>query len=105
MTKQQEIEILDKAIKALGADSYLGPWLTQIRGGIASLIRSDIFPDITLNDAIEQGNRLIARAKSDASDIIAKAEAEAVQIRKDGQRVRDNLMSAIHAANRELQKW
>lgn len=105
MTKQQELAVLDGAIEKLGADSYLGPWLSQIRAEVESNIRSDFFPQITLKDSVDEGNRLIARAKSDAADIVAKAEAQSAQSLKDSQRVRDSLMSAIHAANRELQKW
>ena len=97
--------MLDGAIKQLGADSYLGPWLAQVRSEVERDIRSDIFPQITLKDSVDEGNRLIARAKLDAHEIVVKAKAEAAATLKDGQRVRDNLMSAIHAANRELQKW
>jgi hypothetical protein len=31
MTKAEEMAVLDRAIAALGSDSYLGPWLASVR--------------------------------------------------------------------------
>lgn len=95
MTKQQEIEILSAAIEQLGPDSYLGPWLTQIKAGIADLIKTDIFPDITLRDAINSGNLLIARARCDADDIIAAAQFKADKIEKTADAHKNSVREAI----------
>jgi len=105
ITKAQELEILDKAIEHLGPASYLGPWLTEVRSEVESSIRSDFFPEITIADSVERGNQLIARAKSDAAAIVAAAEGRAKEIVLSAQRTRDNIASAIHAAQREINKW
>jgi hypothetical protein len=57
MNKQAELTILDRAIKALGSDSYLGPWLSYIRGEVEMTIRSDYFPEITLASAAAAGKK------------------------------------------------
>ena len=105
MTKQQEIEVLTKTIAALGPDSYLGPWLAEVKSEVERNIRSDFFPQITIADSVERGNQLIARAKSDAAAIVAAAEGRAKEIVLSAQRTRDNVASAIHAAQREINKW
>ena len=105
MTKQQEIEVLTKTIAALGPDSYLGPWLAEVKSEVERNIRSDFFPQITIADSVERGNQLIARAKSDAADITSASVAKADEIIKDAKRVRDSIASAIHAAQREINKW
>lgn len=105
MTKQQEIDILEKAIDALGADSYLGPWLTQIRHSIADLIKLDILPDITLNDAIRSADSIKLLAQADALDIVAAAEAKADKIEKNAEKHRDSIAGAIRSACRALEQW
>jgi len=104
-TKIEEIAILQKAIAALGPDSYLGPWLDQVRSEVERNIRSDFFPEITIADSVDRGNQLIARAKSDAVAIVAAAEGRAKEIVLSAQRTRDNIAAAIHAAQREINKW
>lgn len=93
MTKQQEIDILSAAIKQLGPDSYLGPWLSQIKVGIVDLVKNDIFPDITLNDAIR--SRL---------DIIAAAQLKADKIEKAADSHREFVVAAIRAADRAINR-
>jgi cell division protein FtsB len=44
MTKDEEIKWLDKAIKYLGPDSYLGGTFIDQREGIVADIRNDILP-------------------------------------------------------------
>lgn len=104
-TKAQEIEILDKAIRELGSDSYLGPWLTQIRGGIADLIRCDIFPDITLNDSIAQSEHTKRCAKEEAAQIVAKAKAEADKLVRDARNQKSAIASHVSEALRALERW
>lgn len=61
--------------------------------------------DDCLADAKVVARDIVSDAKQEAKKIVATAESQAAQNLKDSQRVRDSLMSAIHAANRELQKW
>lgn len=105
MTKQQEVEILSAAIKQLGPDSYLGPWLVEIKAELADLIKTDIFPDITLKDAIDSGNRLIARAKCDADDVIAAAQLKADALEKAADEHRNHVSDSIHSALSALKSW
>lgn len=105
MTKQQEIEVLNKTIAALGADSYLGPWLAEVRAEVESNIRSDYFPIITLAGAQVSADDIIAAAKNEAVRIIAQATLKASSIEKAADRHRENVASAIHAAQREINKW
>lgn len=35
MTKSQEIKLLDQMIKKFGEDSYIGPWLKEMRSNNA----------------------------------------------------------------------
>lgn len=55
MNKQAELTIIDKAIKSLGRDSYLGPWLSSVRDEVERDITSDFLPAITLADAVKAG--------------------------------------------------
>ena len=105
MTKRQEIEILEKAIAKLGPDSYLGPWLTQVKDEVESIIRSDFFPDITLNAAVDNGNNLIARARAEATDIVAAAKLKAAQIENDADKHKRAAADAVRAAIYALERW
>jgi len=105
MTKQQEIAVFDKAIAALGPDSYLGPWLAEVRSEVESNIRSDFFPQVTLKDAAASVTAIIDAAKEGAGKIVADAERKALDIENSAKRVRETIASAIYAAQRELNKW
>ena len=105
MTKQQEIEVLNKAIAALGPDSYLGPWLAEVRAEVESNIRSDFFPQVTLADSRKQAQVIFNAAQEQANKIIEAAGQKALDIEKDAKRVRETIASAIYAAQRELNKW
>lgn len=104
-TKAEEIAVLDAAIKQLGPDSYLGPWLTQIRGGIADLVRCDIFPDITLNDSIKQSEHTKRVAQEEAEKIVIKAKAEADKLVRDARNLRSGIASTVSEALRALERW
>lgn len=105
MTKQNEIDILSAAIKQLGPDSYLGPWLAQIKAGIVDLVKNNIFPDITLNDAIKSCDSIRLHAIADAEGIIADARAKADKIEKAADRHRETVAEAIRAASLGLERW
>lgn len=101
MTKQQEIEIINEAIAKLGADSYLGPWLVQIRHELDAYMRSDIFPMITLAEARAQCEDIIRESRAnmetinrESEAIISKAQARARAVIEDAA---GNLRVALHA--------
>lgn len=102
MTKQKEIEILSAAIKQLGPDSYLGPWLTQIKAGLADLIKTDIFPDITLNDAIKSGEGIKKAAFIASDGILRAAQLKADKIEKAADAHKNSVREAIRSAQHVL---
>jgi hypothetical protein len=99
MTKQQEIEILEKAIAQLGPDSYLGPWLSDIKAEVQTSIRSDFFPGVSFRAAEDQYVQRIEQAKLDAGKIIAIAKHKADKIEKIAEAIREALRSAERALN------
>jgi hypothetical protein len=76
MNKQAELTILDAAIEKLTADSYLGPWLTSVRGEVERDITSDFLPSLTLADAVKAG-----KEKADA--ILAAERAALAKEREE----------------------
>lgn len=112
MTKQDELNILYKARKELGDDSYLGPWLANIENEVNSLIWSDLFPEINLAETAEkcrihhenverESLALLEEGKRQAAYLIAKAETEADEIiSKAKAKTLDRLRSARGAADR-----
>jgi len=42
VTKKQEFALLDKVINKLGPNSYIGPWLKDIRPKIVKCIENDM---------------------------------------------------------------
>lgn len=103
-SKAEELEILEAAIEQLGPDSYLGPWLTQVRAEVESAIRSDYFPAITLAAAQATANEIVAQTNSDAAEIIAKADAEANRIKRAANLHLDQVASALSEAQRAIQR-
>jgi cell division septum initiation protein DivIVA len=79
MTKSEELAIVRGAARALGDDSYLGPWLKREIGQIALMLQSDIAPMGNLSIA-EQIKFAIDEAKREASEIVLEAEARADEI-------------------------
>ncbi len=74
MTKNQELAILNEAIAKLGPDSYLGPWLTEVRAEVEAAIRSDVFPTVSLRESCATARATIEQAQEDAKRLRAAAE-------------------------------
>lgn len=111
MTKQQELSILDTAIKSLGPDSYLGPWLQQVRGSVEQAIRSDYIPDITLEHARlqveqfkQQGAEIVESANRKASAILSDCDKELRRRRLHIESLEGNLRRAINEAENALNR-
>lgn len=77
MTKIKEVELLDKTIKAFGRDSYIGPWLADVRSEVTAAISNDV--------ALPSLNELY-QARREAAEIVAAAKAEATEIREAADR-------------------
>jgi hypothetical protein len=105
MTKQQEIEILRATAAKLGADSYLGPWLSFVIPIVERDIRSDN-PPVTLTpkehaaQIIAEAEDVLRRAKSDAEI----TRQQAVRQLMDAKQIRLSATQAVAQANRDLEK-
>ena len=91
MNKQQELQVLDEMVKRLGPDSYLGPWLTEVRAEVAADLSRDYQPSALpsksakqavsiLNFAEEQAAEFKARTERRAAETLATAERRAAEI-------------------------
>jgi len=90
ITKDQELAILTEAMLKLGPDSYLGPWLHQVRAELEAMMRADSFPCISLTEAAEDVAKILAKAEKTADEIkvAAKQRAEDRERLVDDQRER-----------------
>jgi len=82
LTKAQELMILDAAIQNLGVDSYLGPYLKDVRADVERDIRGDIMPmalmpSESLKRAARERAGIIEAANAEAARIVERAEAAA----------------------------
>lgn len=82
MTKLDELQTLDRAIAELTMESYLGPFLKQIRSEVAFNIRSDFMPQITIASAVNQVASIIQSANTEAEQILTRAKRDADLIRQ-----------------------
>lgn len=105
MTKAEEIAVLEKAIAKLGPDSYLGPWLAQVKAEVESSIRSDIFPEVTLADAKKSCEAIRQAANVEAQAIVDRAQKEAGALKIACDQHRDRLMVNVREALRALERW
>src|SRR6266699_3384999 len=101
-TRADELAILDEAIQTLGTDSYLGPWLAQVRGEVASAIRSDFFPEITIKDSVRVADRIVHEANIQRDAILAKAKENAARIEASAVRYQAEICENIRQALRDL---
>jgi len=102
LDKAGELAILDSAIRQLGEDSYLGPWLAQVRAEVENCIRSDYFPELTLGGAEQKSFDTIARAQTRAGEIIEQAKANAARIEASAVRYQAEICENIRQALRDL---
>jgi hypothetical protein len=105
MTKSQELAVIDAAIKQLGTDSYLGPWLQSIRPELESTIRSDFMPEINLKFVVAECNRRIETAKSEAEFIISQAKIKAKAVEAAADKHFQSVANAIRNAQHELNRF
>lgn len=73
MNKQQELAALDSFIASLPPDTYLGPWLSQVRHEVESCLRSDIFPEVSLKETGARMQETIRQANANAEAIKSNA--------------------------------
>jgi hypothetical protein len=69
MTKAQEIAALAKFIQSLPADTYLRPWLTEVKNEVDRCITSDFFPDVSLEATSIRMKVLLEEAGTSATRI------------------------------------
>lgn len=98
MMKADELAILDRAIKALGPQSYLGPWLTEHRVSIAADIANDVCIDVPMpSEARREAQRLIDEANRRRAEILTTAQNDATTIRNAAYAERDQLRARAAA--------
>jgi len=102
ITKQQELNIINQAIRDLGEKSYLGPWLLQVRHELEAMMRADCFPRVTLSQCAEDVRDIIAKSEQKAEQIIAKAEQKAEKREAMAQSNVDCAITAIRKAQQVL---
>jgi hypothetical protein len=117
MTKSEEMQRYDEFLRTLPQDSYLKPWLTDIRDQVETDLRNDIIPELTPRETYHQcqqlrkeadiaiskekdqasmlSDRLLAAARNEAKRITDAAEAEAEEIRR-------TFRSQLHTLSRAL---
>lgn len=67
MLKREELAILDRAIAELGAQSYLGPWLSSVRAEVEASIVSDLEPAMLPAEAYARAQQTIATAAAECT--------------------------------------
>jgi len=106
MNKETEISILSKAAADLGTNSYLGPWLKSIISELERDLRSDFIPVITLAEARQQSEYILAAARNTAEThwnrVRDEADAVLERAEKDATRTRDRLIAQLLASAKEL---
>ena len=101
-TKQQEINVINQAIRDLGEDSYLGPWLLSVRHELEAAIKSDLLPEVNLKQTSEQCANMVERAKREAQNVTNKAKNHADEILDAAQAATEKARSRIMDAQKEL---
>jgi cell division septum initiation protein DivIVA len=104
ITKQQELNIINQAIRDLGEKSYLGPWLLQVRHELEAMMRADTFPSVSLSGSEERARLIIERAERDAQRIANRAENKAAEIEEAANAVLNRARVRIADAQRDLAK-
>lgn len=104
MTKAKELEILDQTIKKLGEDSYLAPWLTQVRFEVESMMRADYFPSLSLKDAEKQVLEMKQAAEEMAVRIIQQATDRATEMDKKREKYHNEHLARIYDALRKAER-
>ena len=87
MTKEEEIELLEKFVASLTRDgdtTYCGDYFANQLPFIRQAIRLDVSPDVygkTVKEyhreMVQEAKDIVANAEAEAQDIVCKAEAQA----------------------------
>ena len=103
-TKQQELNIINQAIRDLGEQSYLGPWLLSVRHELEAAMNADMFPSVSLAGSEERARLIIERAERDAQKITNRAENKAAEIEGAANAVLNRARARISDAQKDLMK-
>ena len=102
ITKQQELNIINQAIRDLGEKSYLGPWLLSVRHELEAMMRADSFPCISLAKAREDALQIVKEGEQKAEQIIINAKQKAENREAMAQSNVDCAITAIRKAQQVL---
>ena len=106
MTKQQEIDSLNKYIQTLPVDSYIRPWLAEIAPHVENIIRGDLPIELcprkaqlevmALRQQAQETIAAMVRAARDEADrIVIRATEKAAEIRQSAGRAVEDARSAL----------
>jgi hypothetical protein len=101
-TKAQEIEILEETIQKLTPNSYLGPWLVEVKAELQAMMAADSFPCVSLTESAEQAERITAQAERKAEQIVTNAKHEAESRETLTERERERARTLIREATNAL---
>jgi hypothetical protein len=101
ITKDQEIKILEETIQNLTPNSYLGPWLTEVKAELQAMMRADSFPCISLSEAREDALQIVKEGERQADLIkvaaLQRAEERATLTERETERARGLIRDAQNA--------
>jgi len=106
MTKQQEIDALERFAASIPAASYLRPWLDEVIPQVRADIRNDCVVSPTVRgarlEAEGQAKLIITAAEAQAAAIVREADAEAECTRQQVRQWRAHIIGAIGDARAAL---
>jgi len=104
MDKASELRELREFAHRLGPNSYVGPWIAEVREDVASFMLSDmpipLLPSVTGREARERAEGIIRDAEKEAAAMLQDAIVEAKRIRTEADRRR----MYVEAKIREIAK-
>lgn len=83
MTKAEEMQRYDEFLRTMPEDSYLRPWLTMIRDGVAKDVSNDIIPQVSPRETYQQCQLEVELARKGIEQARQEAQRQAVGIIED----------------------
>ena len=105
MNKDQEIKHFNHFVENYPEDSYLKPWLLQVRYELERNLRSDMIPSISLNDAQKIAEKIIEEAQTKAKLIVINAEKAEKETLQRIENVHNHAGSVLRSALRNLNEY
>jgi len=101
MSKDEELAVIDAAIKKIGSNSYLGPWLRDIRPELERTLRCDIEPQFAMSHYRHLAGQILSSARDQADRLKSQADEYKARTEQEARKMVDN---AKHYAAHHLRK-